>query len=313
MISRKAAVIATVFGVIGLIITYGCVTQSGATPAQAEEIGTAPAPAKQLVAALASGTASREKSPYEMNIEPLTTAECGQCHFSIFQAIKTEGGKHQIDCVRCHTEYHVYNPRKQNYDQIMPKCASCHLNEKGEPFHGTHPSVTPCLNCHADPHKPLLIPASEVEPACAFCHMKEGGEIKNYPSKHTTEVACSDCHAEKHGYIPDCDACHESHSPEAELASNDCMACHPVHKPTQITYGEKTTRSIICAGCHGNAYNLLQKKETKHTAVKCSECHPAHKEIPPCSRCHGEPHPKSMMIDVSQCGECHGIAHGLAK
>lgn len=249
-------------------------------------------------------------SPYDIELKPLTTAECGQCHFSIFQTIKKEGSKHQINCVRCHTQYHVYNPRKQNYDQIMPKCASCHVSTSGGPFHGENKELTPCLTCHADPHKPMAISMSDVEASCALCHTKEEHEIKNYPSKHTSDVTCADCHAEKHGYIPECSACHDSHSPKVELATADCMACHPVHKPARITY-DKETISLVCAGCHGEAYKLLQGKQTEHTMVKCAACHPAHKDIPSCSKCHGEPHAKDMMIDTTKCGECHGIAHDL--
>lgn len=247
-------------------------------------------------------------SPYEMDIKPLTTDQCGQCHFSIFSAIKSQGGRHQIDCVQCHTEYHVYSPRKQNYAQIMPKCASCHVSASGGPFHGKNKNLTPCLTCHADPHKPLAIPMSDIETSCALCHKKEGDEIKNYPSMHTSEVTCADCHTE-HGQIPECSVCHDSHSPAAELATADCMICHPVHKPTQISYS-KETLCTICAGCHDQAYSLLHKKETKHTFVACSDCHPSHKKIPECSRCHGEPHPK-MLQDTTKCSGCHGIAHDL--
>lgn len=251
-------------------------------------------------------------SPYDIEVKQLTTAECGQCHFSIFQTIKKEGGKHQIDCVRCHTEYHVYTPRKQDYDEIMPKCASCHVSATGGPFHGENKELTQCLTCHADPHKPLAIHMAAVETSCASCHTKEGNEINKYPSRHTSDVTCADCHAEKHGYIPECSACHESHSLGVELATAGCMGCHPVHKPTQIAYDEETASlDLICAGCHGEAYNLLQKKETGHTTVSCAACHPAHKDILSCSKCHGEPHAKDMVIDTAKCGNCHGIAHDL--
>ena len=299
MISRKMAVVLGIIGIFGLITVYGCATQPGAAAVPAEQ-----------------GAVPAEKSPdiasmYKAKVKPLTTAECGQCHLPIYETVKAQGSKHQIDCVRCHTKYHVYSPRKQNYDQIMPKCSSCHLSASGGPFHGEHKNLTPCLNCHADPHKPLVIPAAEIEASCGFCHSKEGNEIKQYPSRHTTEVACADCHAERHGYIPECSVCHESHSPRVELATAQCMTCHPVHKPTQITYSVDT-ESLICAGCHDEVNDMLQKKVTKHTAVACADCHPTHKEIPPCSRCHGEPHPKTMMKNVSNCGDCHGIAHDLA-
>jgi predicted CXXCH cytochrome family protein len=305
MISKKVAVVVGIIGMIGLITVYGCVKAQSKVPAPAEEVGKPAAPAEEVVRAEAARI-------YEVEIKPLTVAECGQCHFSIFETIKETGAKHRIECVRCHREYHVYNPRKQNYDEIMPKCASCHLGPDGGPFHGEHRNLTPCLACHADPHKPLIIPMEQVETSCALCHTKENKEIQNYPSKHTTDVACADCHAERHGYIPDCSACHEPHSPDVELATADCMACHPVHRPTQIEYSSEDTPSPICAGCHDRAYDLLQKKETGHTAVKCSECHPAHKEIPPCSRCHGAPHSASMVMDMTNCGACHGIAHDLA-
>jgi len=251
-------------------------------------------------------------SPYDIEVKPLTTAECVRCHISIFNTIKKQGAKHQINCVRCHTQYHVYNPRKQNYNQIMPKCDSCHVSTSGGPFHGKNEKLTPCLACHVDPHKPIAIPMSAVETSCALCHAKEGLEINKYPSKHTSDVTCADCHAEQHAYIPECSACHESHSPEVEMASADCMVCHPVHKPAQITYDKETeTISLVCAGCHSEAYKLLQKKETKHTTVKCAECHSVHKDIPSCSKCHGKPHPEGMMMDTTKCGACHGIAHDL--
>jgi len=289
MVSKKVAVVITIIGIFGLIIVGVCATQCD----------------------IASANASKEQSPYEVVIKPLSTAECGQCHLSVFQAIKTDGGRHQIDCVQCHTEYHVYNPRKKNYDEIMPKCALCHLSASEGPFHGESKVLTPCLDCHADPHKPLKIPMP-AEAACPQCHTKEDNEIKNYPSKHATDVACTNCHAEKHGYIPECSACHESHSPEIQLATQDCMSCHPGHKPTQIVYA-KETPSAICAGCHGEVNDLLQRNVTKHTAALCADCHPAHKEIPACSRCHGEPHSKTMLVDVTKCGDCHGTAHDLFK
>ncbi|NVM20888.1 MAG: cytochrome C [Desulfobacterales bacterium] len=300
MISRKIAVAAGVVGIIVLICTFACEKRGALrlSAAAPEKNG----PAKQEMPAA-----------YKKEVKPLTPAECGRCHFSVFDAIKKEGGKHRIDCVRCHTKFHAYSPRKKNYNKIMPKCASCHVSKSGGPFHGKDSRLTPCLRCHADPHKPLAIRSSKIETSCDLCHKKQSNEIKEYPSKHKTDVSCTDCHAEKHGNIPECSECHdESHSPDVALSVKECMACHPVHKPTQITYG-KETLSTICAGCHKKAYGLLQKKVTKHTRVKCAECHPAHKKIPACTVCHKKPHPRSMTVDLTKCGSCHGIAHALAS
>jgi len=279
--SKRMAGVAGVIGIVGLLLAWGLVTPSEAT------------------------------NPYAGVVQPLTTAECGQCHFSYFQAIKTEGGKHQIDCVQCHTIYHAYSPRKQNYDQIMPKCEQCHVSTGGGPFHGNEARLIPCLNCHTNPHTPLNIPMGDIEAACNNCHAAQSHEIENFPSKHGTDVSCADCHHDRHGLIPACDECHESHSPTVQLDSAACMGCHPVHKPTQISYG-KETESAICAGCHGDVYDELQKNVTKHTAVTCADCHPAHAQIPACSRCHGEPHPQ-MKVDTTKCGTCHGIAHDLTQ
>ncbi len=262
---------------------------------------------------ITSSVAAKEAQPtsvYEMDIKPLTTAECGQCHFSVFQAIKQEGGKHQIDCVLCHREYHAYNPRKNNYDAIMPDCAWCHKSATGGAFHGETPELTPCLACHADPHKPLWIPMGKIEAACGQCHAAQEKELKDFPSKHTDAVTCAECHAEKHGTIPECSVCHESHSPAVKMTSKDCMGCHPVHKPREMVYA-KTTDSMICAGCHGDVSDMLQKKVTKHTAVTCADCHPSHGEIPLCTRCHPKPHPDEILTKFPQCGQCHGIAHDL--
>ncbi|MBN1840876.1 MAG: cytochrome C [Deltaproteobacteria bacterium] len=300
-------------GFIGIVLIILIIVLIGAFESnEGIRFGTATVALQDMVgppSAEAREAASKaQMSPYQMEVKPLTTVECGQCHFSIFQTIKKEGARHQIDCVRCHREYHIYNPRKQNYDQIMPDCAWCHKSASGGAFHGDQKVLTPCLTCHIDPHKPLVIPMAEVEASCALCHTKEGGEIENFPSKHTSDVACADCHADKHGFIPECSVCHESHSPAVELATKDCMTCHPVHKPTQIAY-DKTTESAICAGCHEDVNDLLQKKVTKHTAVTCADCHRSHAEIPACGMCHGEPHPKAMK--ATNCRDCHGIAHDL--
>jgi hypothetical protein len=81
MISRKVAVVVSIIGIAGLVTLYGCATQPGA----------APMPAEQVAAEKPSVTSPE----YEIKVKPLTTAECGQCHASIFETIKAQGAKHQ--------------------------------------------------------------------------------------------------------------------------------------------------------------------------------------------------------------------------
>jgi hypothetical protein len=307
MKSVKKGVIA--FSVIAiaalLLVAAGCQKAAVTAPVGVEETATTDVAKKEekKVAKLAK--------LYDIQPQPLhSVAECAQCHIGVFDRIKDAGGKHQIECVDCHKEFHVFNPKKRPYETAIPKCETCH-----GVFHGDGTKETPlvdCASCHTDPHAPLIIPGSALgNDACMSCHTKETKQITDNVSRHTTEVACSDCHHVKHGYIPQCNECHESHSPGFAMDDNACMSCHPVHMPAKITYSEKDTSNIICAGCHDQAYGLLQNNYTKHTDVKCSECHSVHKRIPLCSECHGMPHSKKMMHDTAKCGDCHGIAHDL--
>ncbi|BBD07175.1 cytochrome C [Desulfovibrio ferrophilus] len=253
----------------------------------------------------------REIALYDSGVSPLTTEQCGQCHFPVYDAIREDGGKHKIPCVQCHEQYHAYSPRKQNFDEIMPKCGTCHVGPDGAEFHGSDESLKDCLKCHADVHRPLLMDMENLSPDCGTCHKPVAGELVMNPSAHSSDVGCEDCHADNHGKIPECADCHESHSPEVEMTSAECMTCHPVHKPTVVTYGEDVS-SAICAGCHDDVQHNLTKNITKHTDVPCASCHLEHEGIEPCSKCHGEPHSKTLMQDTSKCGDCHGTAHELA-
>lgn len=296
---RNGFIVVSVIAIVMLLfIAVGC-----------QKRGTAPTPGE--AEAMSAEEVKKEKvsSLYDIKPEPLqTVAQCAQCHITVFEQIKKEGGKHQIECVRCHTQFHMFNPKKRPYETVVPKCKTCH-----GVFHGKGTKavrLTKCESCHTDPHAPLLIPTAKIEKVCATCHKKETGQIKKSKSKHTTEVSCVDCHADKHGFIPECNACHESHSPGVELNSKACMVCHPVHKPNKIAYSLETS-SAICAGCHKKAQDLLQANRTKHTDLTCAKCHSAHKKIPKCGDCHGQPHSKTMMHDTSKCGDCHGAAHNL--
>ena len=181
-------------------------------------------------------------------------------------------------------------------------------------LHGEGTKDTPlvdCASCHSDPHAPLIIPgAALTNDACMSCHTKETNLITTNVSRHTTAVSCADCHHVRHGYIPNCNECHESHSPGYAMDDAACMSCHPVHTPKKITYSRKENPDLICAGCHDSVYGLLQNNPTKHTDVRCSDCHSAHARIPLCTECHPQPHSAKMLANRT-CGECHGIAHDL--
>ena len=258
---------------------------------------------------LAMSAESAEENIYTLIVQPLTLEECARCHTSHYNWLRDNGARHQsVACTDCHQIFHAYNPLRSNYADIMPKCSNCHA----EP-HGSAEPVMECLACHANPHQPLVsIPApANLESRCHLCHSEVATSLTVQVSKHTAQE-CSSCHSERHGRIPQCNECHENHSPMAALTTPDCLACHPVHTPLNITY-PVTQGKEVCAGCHDQAYNLLEARETKHSALTCAKCHPSHGQLPACQECHGEPHSAIMHQRMPNCGDCHGIAHDIQK
>jgi len=251
---------------------------------------------------------SAQENIYDIDIQPLTLADCGRCHATHFSWLKNNGAKHQgVACTECHEQFHLYNPIKNNYAAIMPKCSQCHDNP-----HGTAPQVTACLNCHTNPHQPIVsLPVpSKLEDNCRTCHAPIAQLLTQNPSKHT-ERQCSECHSTVHGRIPDCSECHDNHSPMVTLQTTDCLSCHPVHTPLAISYPE-TQANELCAGCHEKVYATLKASSAKHSQLTCAKCHPTHGEIPQCRRCHGSsPHSASMLEKFPDCLTCHFSPHDL--
>lgn len=245
----------------------------------------------------------RDASLYAADPQPLTMAQCGQCHPTHFSLLKNAGGKHQFDCRECHEVFHAYNPIKKNYAEIMPQCATCH----GQP-HGT--KHVDCLNCHQNPHAPNRVPMTHMLAGiCSDCHTSEAAELKNFPSKHT-EQPCNSCHHSRHGYIPQCAECHEPHF--ENQAETTCMSCHPVHQPLTIKFTD-TVELETCNACHSNIYDKWKATPSKHGGVGCNECHTEHGKIPECSMCHQTPkaHAKQMLEKFPNCLTCHIDVHDL--
>jgi predicted CXXCH cytochrome family protein len=240
---------------------------------------------------------------YASGVQPMKPQECGRCHPYFYGLIRTEGGKHRIDCIECHEEFHVYRPGKVEYEDILPKCDACH-----ELVHGAE--LAQCLECHSEPHAPLKIPADRaLEHGCHLCHPELDKEMKTYVTQHT-EMYCHSCHHTRHGYAPACMECHQPHT--KEMTQAECLACHPPHKALEVVYPEDIPPET-CAGCHRNAYDMLKQSDTEHTALSCAKCHPNHREIIQCQECHPEPHKDSILRAFPVCGRCHGVAHSLLQ
>ncbi|PLX98389.1 MAG: cytochrome C [Desulfuromonas sp.] len=240
---------------------------------------------------------------YATDPQPLTLEQCGQCHPQHFQGIKQMGGRHQFDCRECHTIFHAFNPRRDNYTAIMPQCSQCHV-----PVHGN--KFTRCLACHQNPHMATKAPAVQIMVnICGECHSEQKRQLVAAPSAHT-EVSCDSCHHTEHGSIPSCAECHEPHFETQEFST--CTACHDVHQPLIIAMGGDIELQT-CSGCHGDIYTKWSTTASKHGQVRCNDCHDRHKQIPQCQDCHGIPdnHSAKMMARFPRCLDCHLDVHDL--
>jgi hypothetical protein len=246
--------------------------------------------------------AEKETPPvYVGEVQPLKPYECGRCHTYFYDLIRTQGGKHRIDCQKCHVKFHIYRPGRVEYEEILPTCDACH----GQ-VHGA--DLAQCSECHSEVHAPLNLPADRaLEQGCHICHPELDREMKTYVTQHT-RLYCISCHHTRHGYVPECMECHQPH--KKGMTQAECLTCHPPHKALQVVYPEDIPQEA-CAGCHGHAYDMLNQSSRKHRTVSCAKCHPKHRAITRCRECHPEAHSVAMLQKFPVCGRCHGVAHSL--
>lgn len=238
---------------------------------------------------------------YAVTPAPLTATQCAQCHTSAFGSLKESGGKHRFDCRQCHKVFHAYNPKKGGWDELMPKCSSCHTD-----IHG--PAAKDCSSCHSNPHAPRKVGMTpRLTNACATCHASPKEQLVKFPSKHT-QLACEKCHT-SHGFKPSCSACHKPHYQGQDF--NTCSKCHAVHQPKQVTY-TSTEPAVTCGSCHTKVYEKWKTSAGRHSKVNCAVCHKEkHRYVPQCTECHKAPHPKSILDRYPKCLSCHLDVHDL--
>ena len=278
---KSIGIVVSVVGIIALVCVFGCEQRTGVKPSSSSS-----AQAKSTSGPKASGAP-----------QPISDAQCGNCHPQQPKTIAEKGSKHrtEVGCQDCHVEHPPAGT------DAIPECSMCHSD-------APHYELENCGGCHTDAHAPLDITLEgELTAPCLSCHAQQGQEVKDHPSAHT-ELPCNECHT-KHGYVPVCMDCHEKHTTDMDFEA--CKACHPAHMPLVIAYSPDTP-SHYCGACHEDALALLQANKTKHHDLACTTCHPdKHKAIEHCRDCHGVPHPERMIQKFPKCGDCHGIAHDL--
>lgn len=284
------------------IALFGVTTAGGGFASAADKAAAPVDMGKRSASPVATVQIPKQPEIFATDPPPLTVTQCGQCHPAAFQDIKKEGGRHAFTCQNCHQSFHNYNPRKNNWDEIMPKCSACH-----SPATVPHAQVfNQCAECHSNPHAIKNMPMSQkLLASCATCHAGPPAELKQFPSKHTT-LSCADCHT-RHGYIPSCNMCHKPHY-EGQEFKTCASECHPVHKPKEIAY-KKDVGTRTCGACHDGVYATWTKTPSRHGKVSCAACHTKHGFIPQCTDCHGLPHSKQLHERFPKCLTCHQDAH----
>ena len=169
---------------------------------------------------------------------------CSECHWAHKPAEKKDNtndgsnasiipyGPHKNQsCQNCHgTAFQI------------PGCTKCH-----EGHYKTKPENSLCLECHLDPHVPLIpgisaknrVRFSKNIPffACQPCHEKQFYELTNTFTLHTEMNTCALCHT-FHGEIPKCTYCHQTMKVQKHLEL-ECKNCH------------RSNNYPECKACHG--------------------------------------------------------------
>nr|MBF0221226.1 cytochrome C [Desulfobulbaceae bacterium] len=256
-----------------------------------------------LIPPVASGSTVADQTVINIPTKPAVPSsqllhdDCKKCHPHIVSLNLRNGAAHstKISCIDCHDGHPPMNR------EIIPRCSKCHTDSP-------HFDLTNCSQCHVNPHTPLDIRLTrDITFQCTTCHTDQIEQLQKNPSIHTT-LDCTACHI-RHGYIPECFACHASHLDT--MTNEDCLSCHQAHMPLIVNY-ENNTSSEFCGSCHTEVYQQLAESRAKHRQVPCAECHEKeHKRVPTCRKCHPQPHPEAMLKGFPTCGTCHGIAHSL--
>ena len=238
---------------------------------------------------------------YSVTPVPLAPTQCAQCHIGQFDSLKDNGGQHRFECQGCHKVFHAYNPKKGNYEALMPKCSSCHTD-----IHG--PANKDCGTCHTNPHTPRKVAmTNRLANTCTTCHAKPKADLVQFPSKHSL-LGCAKCHT-SHGFKPSCSMCHKPHYQGQEYTT--CTKCHSVHKPKKVTFPANEP-AMTCGSCHAKIYAKWQASPSKHAKVLCAQCHhDKHGYIPQCTECHKQVHPAGILAKFPKCLGCHLDVHEL--
>ncbi len=256
------------------------------------------------------------------------TVNCASCHADqeaaheqgIHGKLEAQGNTDAPGCKTCHGQHGILpraNATSPTHVRNVPKlCAKCHQTGKpaavlrhGE-IDGLVDSYDMSIHGKGLEESGLLVTA-----VCTNCHTAHTPLPKEDPAStvHPDHVAgtCAGCHA---GIFEDFQS--SVHSPlvtETDKPLPVCNDCHSSHKISRVD--GRNFRAVItdrCGRCHGELTEAYF--ETYHgkasllggdRVAKCSDCHSAHKILPPTD-------PDSTLHRdhiVETCGACHEGSH----
>jgi len=261
-----------------------------------------------------------------------TSVNCADCHKTGYSGTPT-------DCYSCHQpDYQsVSNPNhvQQNYPT---DCTACHNtagwggatfdhSKSGFPLTGSHIQVS-CANCHASGY-------SGISTDCVSCHQTNFQQAAN-PNHVALSIPtnCESCHTTNPGWTPatfpihnnvfplvgahslikNCDDCHKGNYNNTPKLCYDCHASDfnstndPPHQSQNLSHD--------CLQCHnmnswsGATFNhSFFPISSKHSNVKCNECHSETGYKPQCLSCHlNDFLDKHKQGDRTDCWSCHSTS-----
>ncbi len=231
---------------------------------------------------------------------------CGNCQEKEAEEREYPNKEENAVCFRCHGNMFFMEQNEALGEQRFRKMFKGLIIDSVKYYESNHWSFV-CTDCHSYdyhtyPHSPEL--HFEVMPVCMDCH--EGDDnVAKYNFDAIAEEFEKSHHTHLSNYPYTCWSCHEPHSFQMEVRTNEpitklvahdngmCLNCHSVVSAGDILLGiridslmithswlpnaENHLRNVRCLECHAEiredvmvAHNILPSKQAVNT---CEECH----------------------------------------
>ena len=254
--------------------------------------------------------------------------DCGKCHAeasgafsaSVHGKLGVQGNQAAPECTTCHGSHTIQRRSKIespiNIRNIPALCGRCHREGESAAvlYRGEQHEIIASykMSIHG---KGLLESGLIVTAVCTSCHTSHGElpatDAASSVSPENIAATCGSCHA---GIYEDFKL--SVHSPEVTRTDkhlpvcNDCHSSHTIGRVDAVDF--RTAIMDRCGKCHKKLteayFDTYHGKVTllgEERTAKCSDCHSAHKILPPTD-------PNSTLSRdniVSTCGKCHPGSH----